>query len=224
MNTQNITGHSFKNPGILAVALTHSSFANENGGGDNERLEFLGDAVLELVITEYLFNTYSEMNEGEMTKFRAGVVCEATLARAARALGIPELLQLGRGEGLNGGRERDSILADAFEAVIGSVFSDGGFGEAKKFVISALKDEIEQMRGIFMTSDYKSQLQEYIQKAEPANLVYEIYNEEGPPHDRVFFALVRKAGRVIGEGVGRSKKEAEQAAAREGLLRLQKEV
>jgi len=216
-------GYTFKNKDLLVRAFTHSSYANEKNkenGPSNERLEFLGDAVLETVISEYLYKNFPDMPEGELTGLRASVVCEGVLVKKARELCIGECLFFGRGEERTGGRHKDSILADAFEAVAGAVFVDGGYIKAKKFLTAFLVDEINIKRGVYKTGDHKSYLQEVLQKNGAPHVKYQIVGEAGPDHDKVFTARAVYKDCVIGEGTGRTKKEAEQRAAFEALQKL----
>jgi len=216
-------GYTFKNKDLLVRALTHSSYANEthqDNGPSNERLEFLGDAVLETVISEYLYKHFPAMPEGELTGLRASVVCEGVLVNKARELCIGKYLLLGKGEEHTGGRNKNSILADAFEAVAGAVFVDGGYIKAKKFLTALLSAEINEKRGVYKTGDYKSYLQEICQKNDAAHVKYQIIGAAGPDHDKVFTAQAVFKNRVIGEGTGRTKKEAEQRAAFEALQKL----
>ncbi|MDR1704800.1 MAG: ribonuclease III [Clostridiales bacterium] len=221
---QNVLNYTFKNPGLLVRALTHSSYTNEMNAGrhpspedNNERLEFLGDAVLELVISEYIYNTYPELTEGEMTKLRASVVCEATLSEAAKALEMGRNMLMGRGEERTGGRGRGSILADCFEALAGAIFTDGGFAPAKDYIMRNLRDIVHERRASFMNSDYKTSLQEAIQRFSKEPLEYTVIDEVGPPHDRVFVVRLTHAGKTLSTGRGRSKKEAEQNCAKKAL-------
>lgn len=215
--------YQFKNEELLRTALTHSSYANENKSEFvpyNERLEFLGDAVLGFVVGSFLYKNY-EIPEGELSKLRASVVCEAMLSQKAKNLGLGENMRFGNGEEKNGGRTRVSILADAFEAVIGAIYLDGGIAEAKKFILWQLEDDIHKMKKVFKSLDSKTNLQEYIQKSSSVPLVYEIVSESGPAHKRVFEAQVKHNGNVLGKGNGTSKKEAEQTAAADALKKLQ---
>ena len=222
---QNIIGYRFNNTDLLTLALTHSSYGNEHKKEkyeNNERVEFLGDAALDLIISRYIYDMFPFMPEGELTKLRAGVVCEISLAKVAVKLRIGEFLMLGKGEENTGGRTRDSILADATEAVIGAVYIDGGFAEAEKFVIGLLSDAVEELKTSFRTIDCKTHLQELIQKTSKSPVTYAIVDEKGPDHNKVFAAEVRHNGKVIGSGNGKSKKEAEQSAAADALNRLEK--
>lgn len=216
-------GYRYKNKNHLVNALTHSSYANEFkhfGMTSNERLEFLGDAVLNVVISEEIFTRYAHLSEGEMTKVRAGIVCESSLMRCSNNLEIGKYLLLGKGEELTGGRQRVSILSDAFEAIIGSIYIDGGINEARNFIFSNMKVLIQESLDGVLHTDYKTQLQEKIQKHGDHRIVYEIVEEKGPDHNKVFVIQVNIANKVMGMGEGKSKKEAEQNAARVALEKL----
>ena len=202
----------FKDERLLRTALTHSSYAHENARRDfNERLEFLGDAVLELLISDYLYNKYPDESEGDMTRLRAGLVCEPSLSSLARKIGLDGEIYFGRGEELSGGRNRDSILADALEAVIGAIYLDGGLEAARAFVLGVFDDALKNEFGF--VADYKTYLQEAIQRDSREPAVYAIISESGPDHEKVFTASVSFGGEVMGVGDGRSKKDAEQRAA-----------
>lgn len=210
-------GYTFKDKSLLRTALTHSSYANElHRGKNNERLEFLGDAVLSIVVADYIFHLYSDKTEGELTKLRASLVCEPTLAGYARQIGLGQKLLLGKGEQHSGGYDRPSILADAFEAVIAAIYLDGGMEEARSFVLRFTKNEIEHP-AVRRTADYKTTLQEIVQQNEGERLEYVLVGESGPDHNKHFVAEVHLNSNVIGKGGGRSKKEAEQQAARAAL-------
>lgn len=215
-------GYSFKDPGLLELALTHSSYSNERGRGRlgcNERLEFLGDSILGYFTAEYLFGNYPNKPEGEMTKMRAELVCEQSLARVAEKLGLGDYLRLGRGEEQGGGRARPSINADAVEAVLAAIYLDGGAEAAKKFVYGfILSEATETMRA--GSRDYKTVLQEYVQKGGKESPTYRVIGESGPDHNKTFEAEVLVCGEVKGSGSGRTKKEAEQNSARDALERL----
>lgn len=213
-------GYKFKNTALIKQAITHSSFANEqkiNKLKNYERLEFLGDAVLELVSSEFLFEQNAEMPEGQLTRLRASMVCEPALAFCARDIELDSFILLGKGEEATGGRKRDSIISDVMEAVIGAIFLDGGIECAKKFiyrfVLSDLEDKI-----LFM--DSKTLLQEEIQKDNTAQLKYELLEETGPDHDKQFKIAAYLDGRIIGTGAGRTKKAAQQQAAYEALKKI----
>ncbi len=217
--------YEFKDKEKLKLAFTHSSYANEhkkNKSECNERLEFLGDSVLSLVVSEYIYNNFPQMPEGELTKFRASLVCEGTLAELSRTINLGENLLLGKGEEGTGGRTRDSILADAFEAVIGAVFLDGGIDEAKSYIMRIMMPEIDIMKKSFRTLDCKTSLQEFIQKTSKSAVLYSIIAEKGPDHDKLFVSEVSHDGKVLGIGEGKSKKEAEQNAAYNALIALHK--
>lgn len=198
-------------------ALTHSSFAYERGNGikSNERMEFLGDSVLSLVSSQYLFETYPDMPEGELTKLKASLVCTESLSGFAKQIHLGDYLFLGRGEVHSGGANRPSILENAFEALIAAVYLDGGLETAREFVLGFLKPALENHKINF--KDYKSTLQEVIQRNPDQRINYDFVGESGPDHDKVFEAEVRLNSNVIGRGKGKSKKSAEQAAAKEAL-------
>ena len=206
-------GYHFRDKSLLKTAVTHSSFANENRGGlaYNERLEFLGDAVLQLVTSEKLFKENPDMPEGRMSKQRAALVCEDALAGYSHEIQLGDFMLLGKGEEATGGRNRPSILADAFEALIGAIFLDGGMDNAKRFVRRFLDAAHTSLK------DYKTLLQEIIQKNPGERLSYVVTGESGPDHDKVFNVEVHLNSNVIGKGTGKSKKQAEQAAAKEAL-------
>lgn len=218
--------YEFKDKSKLKLAFTHSSYANEHKKSKsecNERLEFLGDAVLSLVISEYIYNNFPQMPEGELTKLRASLVCETTLAELSRSLNLGENLLLGKGEEGTGGRTRDSILADAFESVIGAVFLDGGIDEVREYIMRVMKSEIDIMKQNFRTLDCKTSLQEFIQKTSKLSISYSIIDEKGPDHDKLFVSAVSHNGKILGTGEGKSKKEAEQNAAYNALTALQQQ-
>lgn len=219
---QAVIGYEFKQEGLLRQALTHSSFANEKHMkklSDNERLEFLGDAVLEVTSSEFLFRTYPKLPEGDLTKLRASIVCEPTLALCTRELDLGKYLYLGRGEDLTGGRSRKSILSDALEAVIGAIYLDGGFAPAKAFIERFILTDIEHKKLFY---DSKTILQEVVQGNYKEALHYELLAEEGPDHDKKFRVQAQIGGEVLGEGSGHTKKAAEQEAAYQALLLLKK--
>lgn len=218
-----ILNYTFKNEEFLEIALTHSSYAHEKGlpeNMNNERQEFLGDAVLELSMSNYIFNRYKDIQEGEMTKLRAGVVCEETLAEAASEIGLGNIIRLGKGEELTGGRKRASILADAMEAVFGAVYLDGGFDAANSAILSVLADKVDGIKNSLKTRDCKTYLQELIQKRSHEPIVYTVINESGLAHNKEFVTNVTHEGRVLGTGKGRSKKEAEQNAAADAIKKF----
>ncbi|MGF7057252.1 ribonuclease III [Brassicibacter mesophilus] len=217
-------GYKFKNINLLNWALTHSSYANEHKRFNityNERLEFLGDSVLGLVVSDYIFTKYPNYPEGDLTKLRATVVCEPSLSFVARKINLGKYLLLGKGEEVTGGRERVSILADAFEAVIGAIYLDGKLGNARKFVLKYLSVVIEKaVNGGELFTDYKTQLQEKLQKKTKSKIEYKVVLEEGPDHNKIFHTEVSVKNKVLGVGVGKSKKEAEQNAAKRALNRM----
>lgn len=210
-------GYTFRDPQLLENALTHSSYANEGNRGlkSNERLEFLGDSVLGFITAGYLFSNEGGQ-EGELTRLRASLVCEKALSSYARELGLGECLLLGKGEQRGGGAERASILADAFEAVIAALYLDGGLQVAETFILPFLKEELSHQRRP-QFRDYKTALQEIVQQNPEERLEYELKGESGPDHNKRFTVEVHLNSNVIGTGCGRSKKEAEQMAAREAL-------
>lgn len=217
-------GYQFSNIKMLKQALTHSSFSNEKRFDkleNNERLEFLGDAVLELVASEFIFTKNPQMQEGEMTRLRASLVCEPALAFCARELNLGTYVLLGKGEAATGGRERDSILSDAVEAVIGAIFLDGGFTNAKEFILKFILNDIEHKKLFF---DSKTILQEIIQSESKETLSYELISEEGPDHNKVFRVAAYLGKDKLSEGEGRTKKAAEQKAAYEAILQYKKEL
>lgn len=213
-------GYEFTEKDLLKEALTHSSFANENKGKNNrynERLEFLGDSILGLIISEYLFRNFPELPEGELTKMRAKIVCEPSLADCSKNIDLGRYLMLGKGEESTGGRHRMSILADAFEALIGSIYLDGGINKVKKFILSNMHNIINDAVSGKIFTDYKTKLQEVLQIDPNTRISYEIIDEKGPDHNKTFSTQVKNNGKVIGYGKGKSKKEAEQNAAKMAL-------
>lgn len=216
-------GYTFRNKKLLTQALSHSSYANEHkdeGAHDNERLEFLGDSVLEVSSSDFLYRKYPELPEGDLTKFRASMVCEPTLAFCAREIGLPEYLLLGKGEERTGGRRRNSIVSDALEALIGAMYLDGGFEPAKQFIDRFIMSDAEHKK---MFVDSKTILQEVVQRDPSAELTYVPLGEEGPDHDKHFQVAAMIGGRKFGEGSGSTKKAAEQEAAYRALLTLKKQ-
>ena len=212
-------GYTFENPYLLVTALTHSSYSNEKRLKKykcNERLEFLGDAVLELISSEYIFKENPQKPEGDLTRIRASYVCEPTLAACAREISLGDYLLLGKGEDRTGGRERDSILSDAMEATIGAVYLDGGFARAKEYVEAFVLRDIENKKLFY---DSKTILQEIVQGRHLA-LAYQLVKETGPDHCKSFEVAVMINGKKIAVGTGRTKKKAEQSAAYEAILAL----
>ena len=212
-------GHSFRDRGLLVTALTHSSYSNERHSGDSpsyERLEFLGDSILGLVTAEFLFAHEPPLPEGRMTRLRAELVCEASLHRTALALGLGEHMRLGKGEEHTGGRERPSILADMVEAVIAAIYLDAGMDEARRFVLDKILRDAE-IGEDHRSADYKTQLQELVQRRSNQSIQYVLAEESGPDHNKRFTFEVRINGEPAGSGSGRTKKEAEQMAAKKAL-------
>lgn len=210
-------GYTFRNKQLLKTALTHTSYAYEYGVQSNEKLEFLGDSILEFVSSEYMYNKYTNLKEGEMTKVRATVVCEKSLYKIATLHNFSDFLYLGKSEVMTGGNKRPAILADSVEAVIAAIFIDGGLEPTKKFIIDNLKDEIEVATKHVGQKDYKTVLQEELQKNGDVKIKYKIIKESGPDHDKTFEAEVSLNGRKLASGVGKSKKEAEMQAAKKAL-------
>ncbi len=220
---QQVIGYEFKDESLLKQALTHSSYANEKHMkrlSDNERLEFLGDAVLEAVSSEFLYLNYKNLPEGDLTRLRAGMVCEPTLAFCTKEIGLGDYIFLGKGEDLTGGRQRKSVLSDAMEAVIGAIFLDGGFFAAKDFVLKYIMTDIEHKR---MFYDSKTILQEVCQARFKQNISYRLIHEEGPDHAKTFTVEALVGTDVLGSGTGNSKKSAEQEAAYHSLILLKQE-
>ncbi len=216
---QALIGYEFKDEHLLRQALTHSSYANEKHLkklSDNERLEFLGDAVLELTSSEFLFTHYPKLTEGQLTKLRASIVCEPTLAMCTEEIHLGDYLFLGKGEDQTGGRQRKSVLSDAMEAVIGAIYLDGGFANAKEFVLKYIMTDIENKHLFY---DSKTILQEVVQ-GEHEQLSYELLGETGPDHDKSFTVGVIIGNKQIATGTGHTKKAAEQEAAYQALLIL----
>lgn len=219
---EKIIGYSFKNIEILEKSLTHSSYSNEDKSYskvNNERLEFLGDAVLSITVSRFIFDKFPEYPEGDLTKLRSQVVCEDTLSLVAANLQIGRFLLLGKGEEASGGRERKSILADAVEAIIAAIYIDGGYRKAEEFVLDNLTKYIQlAVKGKIVT-DFKSYLQEYYQsKSQSCKIRYVVTKEEGPDHEKMFHVNVLVNKTVVGKGTGKSKKLAEQDAAKNALM------
>jgi ribonuclease-3 len=212
-------GYSFQNKMLLRQALTHSSFANEqkiNKCGDYERLEFLGDAVLELISSDFLYREYTQLPEGQLTRKRASMVCEPALAFCAREIALEQYIFLGKGEEATGGRSRDSIISDVMEAIIGAIYLDSGIEEAAKFIRRFILSDLEHKELFY---DSKTILQEVVQGENKGVLRYELLKEEGPEHAKTFSVAAYVGDIKVGSGVGHSKKAAEQKAAYEALLR-----
>ncbi len=222
---ESIIGYTFKDKTLMLRALSHTSYINEVKSihESNERLEFLGDSVLSIIVSEYIFINFKQLPEGELTKLRASLVCEKSLAAFAKEIQLGRFLFLGKGEQQNGGRERPSILADAFEALLAAIYLDGGFEAAKNHVMRFVKSEITNHTVEDAFHDYKTQLQEIIQKNPGEELSYNLINEDGPDHDKTFTVEVRLNSNVIGVGVAHSKKQAEQYAAKQALILMGQE-
>lgn len=214
--------YQFKNQNLFSQALTHSSYANEHRldhSRCNERLEFLGDAVLEIVTSDFLYHKYDTLPEGDLTKIRASIVCEPTLAYCAGDIRLGEYLFLGKGEDATGGRGRNSVVSDAMEALIGAIYLDGGFANAKEFILRFIMNDIEHKQLFF---DSKTILQEIVQSQTEKPLAYELLREEGPDHNKIFESRALIGEEEIGRGTGRTKKAAEAVAAYHGILKLKK--
>ncbi|MTI84548.1 MAG: ribonuclease III [Firmicutes bacterium] len=226
-NLRRVLNIDWERISLLQEALTHSSYAYENKGKanikHNERLEFLGDAVLELIISEHLFLLCPDKPEGELTKMRARIVCEPSLASVARKLDLGRSMFMGRGEERSGGRKRPSILADVFEALLGALYLDKGFHLARDFALRELDEVLQGVLSGTYGRDFKTELQEYLQQRYSEPVKYQLVRAEGPDHDKTFTVTVSHRGKILGEGQGHSKKEAEQEAARMALNVLEKE-
>ena len=212
-------GYEFRDPALLENALTHSSCANESRGRrqSNERLEFLGDSILGMVVADHLYRNHPDLPEGELTRTRAALVCEGSLVEVAQCLELGAYLKLGKGEEAGGGRERPSIIADAVEAVLAAVYLDGGIGSARKLIQKFILDREAEKSA---SRDYKTALQELVQRESGQVLGYQLIGAEGPDHAKIFSVEVDLNGIPIGQGRGRSKKEAEQNAARAAIEKL----
>ena len=214
MSFEKIIGYEFKNKKFMDTALTHSSYAHENGISEyNEKIEFLGDAVLELISSEYIYMNHSKLSEGEMTKARAFAVCEEALAEVANRYGFSDFLKVGRCENKIDGRYRNSILADSVEAVIGAIYLDSGIEAARKFIVADIERKLKEYVAVG-NKDYKTQLQEILQVNGDVSIEYKIVKEEGPEHAKKFTAEVFCNGKLLGSGMGKNKKESEMDAAR----------
>ena len=210
-------GYTFKQKELLKKALTHTSYAYEKKVDSNEKLEFLGDSILEFISSKYLYQNYPNLKEGEMTKVRATVVCEKSLHKIAQKHNFSDFLYLGKSEQVTGGKNRPAILADSVEAVIAAMYLDGGLDKAEKFIIENLKDEIEIATKHVGDKDYKTVLQEKLQEHGDVKIEYEITKEIGPDHNKSFEAQVSLNGKVLAKGKGKSKKEAHMEAAKKAL-------
>jgi ribonuclease-3 len=212
--------YRFKDRTLLREALTHSSYKNENkkyDGNDNERLEFFGDSILGFIIAEHLFRHLKGLPEGTLTKFRAKIVCEETLSETALEMSLGEYIRFGKGELLTGGKERPSILADAFESLIAAIYLDSDVDTARKFVLGSLKEKIDLAISGHLILDHKTAFQELVQRGGSAEIVYHVVDEFGPDHNKTFVIAVKVDGKHYGQGTGRNKKEAEQNAAQNAM-------
>lgn len=216
---QSIVKIRFKDKSLLNRALTHRSFVNEANSSmkDNEKLEYLGDSVLALVVNEYLFKRFGEYLEGDLAKIKSAVVSEVTLAKVAREIKLGSFLQIGRGEEQSGGRDRSSILANALEAIIGAIYLDSGLRESKRFILNVLKKDIERIDSLSYTRDPKTTLQEYVQKKYKERPLYEVVEEVGPDHHKKFTVQLTVCGNTVSTGTGSSKRKAEMDAAKQAL-------
>jgi len=222
-NLEKIIGYKFKNIKLLENALSHTSYANEHKNTlSNERLEFLGDAVLELTISEYLFISYPKLPEGEMTRIRASVVCEESLFKVAKSNKINEYLLLGKCEETTGGRQRQALLADSVEAIIGAIYLDSNFENAKEFILKNLKIEVEAAIKGLGIKDYKTLLQEQLQKNGEVEIKYEIIAEDGPAHDKTFTAIVNLNGKKLGEGKRQKQKRSRKYGRKTSIGKITK--
>jgi len=220
-------GYNFKDKGVISTAITHSSYANERKTKKikyNERIEFLGDSVLSLVISEYLYKMYPDLPEGELTVTRAKIVCENSLSKGAIDIGLGNFLLLGKGEELSGGRNKISILSDAFEALIGAIYLDGGFNTAREFILKYMENIIKSCVEGKIFYDFKTQLQEIVQQNGEQHISYNVVDESGPDHNKAFVTEVRINDVITGHGKGHSKKESEQNAAKDALNKLESEI
>ena len=217
MEIEKSIGYTFKNKKLLEKALTHTSYAYENKVESNEKLEFLGDSILEFISSKYIYSKYPNLKEGEMTKVRATVVCEESLHKVAKLHGFSDFLKLGKSEQLSGGKNRPAILADSVEAVIAAIYLDGGLEPVDKFIVENLSNEIEMATKHVGIRDYKTVLQEKLQEHGEVKIEYQIISEKGPDHDKIFEAQVSCDGRILAKGKGKSKKEAHMSAAKKAL-------
>lgn len=218
MNLEESIGYSFKNKKYIEEALTHTSYANENNVNSNEKLEFLGDSILEFISSKYLYCNYPKLNEGELTKTRATIVCEDSLYEVAKKHSLWDYIKVGKSELKYEGNKKVAILADCVEAIIAAIYFDGGLEEAEKFIIGNLKQAMENASKNVGQKDYKTVLQEKLQQNGDVSIEYKIINEYGPDHDKTFVAEVVFNGKVLASGEGKSKKSAEMQAAKKALL------
>jgi ribonuclease III len=220
---QKIIRVKFKNKNLLHRALTHRSYVNESSGNikDNERLEYLGDSVLGLVVNEYLFRQFEEYREGELAKIKSAVVSEVTLSKLARGIGLGQFIFMGKGEEHSGGRERSSILANTVEAIIGAIYLDTGLKASRKFILSLIREEIDNVNNLTYLRDPKTALQEYVQKKYRERPVYRVIEERGPDHQKEFTVSLIINGKEVVTGEGPSKRKAEMNAARASLKKIE---
>ena len=217
MNIEESIGYTFKNKSLLEEALTHISYAHEKSIKSNEKLEFLGDSILEFISSKYLYNKFPKLKEGELTKVRAQVVCEDSLYEVAKKHNISQYIKVGHSENLNGGREKPAILADSIEAIIAAIYFDGGLDKAEEFIINNLEEAIDIASKNVGQKDYKTVLQEKLQKNGDIHIEYKVIEEKGPDHDKIFTSEVIVNGKILATGSGRSKKLAEMQAAKKAL-------
>lgn len=220
---EDILGIKFNKIFLLDIALTHSSYAHQYNltyNDHNERLEFLGDSVLSMVVSEYLYKKFKSKHEGKLSRIRAGVVCEASLAEISRRLNVNNFIRVGKGEELSGGRGKDSLLADACEAIFAAIYLDKGIEVVRNFILDNLRDKIEVIGKDQNYNDFKSKLQEYVQKYSSSVIKYSVVHETGPAHDKTFEIEIYIDNKCLGSGVGKSKKEAEQNAAKVALKNM----
>lgn len=222
---EELIGYTYNDISLLKLALTHKSYAYEKGitsnNDYNERIEYLGDAILEHIISDMLYNDKKVYSEGEMTKKRAAIVCETSLSLALKEIGLQDYIYLGKCETQNLVAKKDAIIADCFEAILGSIYIDGGYDKAKEFVLTKLSIQIKEvLEGKDFNTDYKTKLQEILQKNGSVKIEYKLLKEEGPEHNKTFYVEVVFNGKKIGEGVGKNKKSAEQAAAAYAIKRI----
>lgn len=215
-------GYRYNDVRLLENALTHSSYANENKKNNNERLEFLGDSVLSVIISDYIFKRMKDVDEGDLSKFRATLVCEQSLAEVAKKISLSEFILLGHGEEMTGGRKRPSIISDAFEAVLASIYLDSDLETARKWLLPLMQEQIEEVLAGRKYSDYKTMLQEKMQKGSTGKVTYRTVAELGEDHNKVFMVEVMIDGKVVNKGKGKSKKDAEQQAAQAALSAMAK--
>jgi len=215
-------GYTFRNKELLKTALTHTSYANEHSCESNEKLEFLGDSILEFISSDYIYQKYAKLKEGEMTKVRATVVCEDALYRVAKRLNFSDFLYVGKSEIQNHGNSRPAVMADSVEAVIAAMYFDGGLSVTRDFIISILKDEIEAATHAVGMKDYKTVLQEILQEHGDTKIEYVLTRTTGPDHNKTFYTEVHCNGRTLAQGVGKSKKTAEMLAAQKAIERIKR--